>query len=368
MTFLRKHLRRTFAIALLPLSIIPFGLFLVTQGAHGANVRLIGGDTPWPAPTIVVHDAKFKPPPDYGSRAIPVLLYHGIGYKPKGSAPDYYTVTPEAFSQQLALLQHLGYHTISIEQYADWWQHKNVVLPSRPILLTFDDARFDSYRGADKTLAKYHMRATIFVIVGSVEAHNLFYCTWGELHKMQRSGRWDIQFHAYHGHVRIPIDAAGHEGAFYASREYLPHQKRMETKAEYEYRVRYDIETGLKILAQHGYSSRTMAMPFGESNIGYLGTLLHEHFATTFIQSGHSFTPYSSRTDPASIRQELHVNTTVRQLYDYLDGSDPVVIDHKLAACPSYSHMNVELGPYCSKYRVLSNDKVWAAAHPGRLP
>ena len=368
MTILRKHLYRVFAIALLPLSIIPFGLFLVTQTVHGANVRLVGGNTPWPAPTIVVNDAKFVPPPDYGRKEIPVLLYHGIGYKPKGSRPDYYTVTPEAFSQQLALLQHLGYHTISIQQYTAWWQHKRVALPSHPILLTFDDARFDSYRGADQTLAKYHMRASIFVIVGSVQAHNLFYCTWDELKKMKQSGRWDIQFHAYHGHVRVPIDAAGHTGAFYASREYLPKLKRLETEADYEARVRDDIDEGLKILAQHGYSSSTMAMPFGETDTGYLGTLLRDHFATTFVQSGHSFTPYSSRNDRASIRDEIHVTTTLRQLYDYLDKSDPAVIDHDLKSCPNHAHMDVEVGPYCSKYRVLSNDKIWAAAHPGRLP
>ena len=71
----------------------------------------------------------------------------------------------------MALLVHLGYHSISIQQYADWHSGKKINLPSRPILITFDDGRSDSWTGADQVLARYHMRATIFIITGRVSQH-----------------------------------------------------------------------------------------------------------------------------------------------------------------------------------------------------
>ena len=42
-------------------------------------------------------------------------------------------------------------------------------------------------------------------------------------------------------------------------------------EAQYEARVSNDIDTGLRIFAKHGYQSPTMAMPFGETQTGYLG-------------------------------------------------------------------------------------------------
>ena len=221
MTKLKHRLHRIFMVALLPLSMIPFGLFLVNSNVlhpitHGIRA---GGTTAWTAPVTTLDARQFAALPTYPTDHIPVLLWHGV--QSKVGADNGYSVTPTEFANEMALLQHLGYHSISIQQYADWRAGKAVILPSRPILLTFDDGRFDTYRGADQILAKYHMRATIFIIVGQVQRHNLFYLQWDELKKMQRSGHWDLQFHAYNGHVRIPIDAKGDLGAFYANREFI---------------------------------------------------------------------------------------------------------------------------------------------------
>jgi peptidoglycan/xylan/chitin deacetylase (PgdA/CDA1 family) len=38
-------------------------------------------------------------------------------------------------------------------------------------LITFDDGRVDSYRGADKVLARYHYQATMFVVAAWVTQH-----------------------------------------------------------------------------------------------------------------------------------------------------------------------------------------------------
>ena len=113
-------------------------------------------------------------------------------------------------------------------------------LPKRPILITFDDGRLDSYRGADKILAEAGMRATMFAIAGYMEEDSPFYLDWGELRRMMKSGRWDVQEHAGIGHANVRYDAAGHKGPAYAYRQYTPGEG-LESFAEFKSRVRHDI-------------------------------------------------------------------------------------------------------------------------------
>jgi hypothetical protein len=330
----RRALGYCFAVALLPLSMVPFAMVvprIIHPVPHGRGVRLHGGDVPIAAPVNVslsaAEDAEFTPPPVYKG-AIPVLLFHGIN-----DHNDIYSISRQSFARDLALLQHLGYHTISIYQYAAWRKGEKVNLPSRPILLTFDDGRFDSYRGADLILAKYHMRATMFVITGPVVRHNLFYLKWQEIQQMQRSGRWDIQFHANNGHVFVLDSKRGGIGPYYAVLEYDQKTKRQETLAHYQTRVAGDITTGLAIMARRGYVSPTMAMPYGEygqqadvqSNPvikQVLAKILAAHFVAAFVQSIHLYTPYSSPHGQA-IRYQLHTASTLQELYGFLYGSDP---------------------------------------------
>ena len=46
------------------------------------------------------------------------------------------------------MIQHAGYQTIDLQTFVDFVQGKPVDLPPRPLLLTFDDARADSWTGA----------------------------------------------------------------------------------------------------------------------------------------------------------------------------------------------------------------------------
>jgi peptidoglycan/xylan/chitin deacetylase (PgdA/CDA1 family) len=383
-------------LAVLPVSMLPFLAFLfVTHGFHvyGNGVRDHGGTKPWQAPAITLSaaDVKYAPPPAYTGQ-IPVLLYHGINYVNS----DPWAMTPAQFATELAFLQHLGYHTISIYQYIAWREGKHPQLPSRPILLTFDDGRFDTYRGADQILAKYHMQATIYVIVGQVvkNPENPYYLNWDELKKMQASGRWDIQFHAYEGHVLVPKDAQGeslvrpdtpgvcgvtvtgvtekHCGPFYSTREWLPAKGRIETMAEYSARVENDLTTGLKILRQHGFGDlKTMAMPFGEygqtTNVNgeydlaverQLATIMPQYFVSIFIQSGHAYTPYSLPVE-REMRFEPHarpgagsdaVITTLPVLYHYLYHGDPTVIQDMKGICGPRFEITIYQGASCLKH------------------
>jgi hypothetical protein len=118
-------------------------------------------------------------PPDRS--AIPVLLYHGIGPESDFSNADdaSYGVELEAFAKQMTMIAHAGYRTVDLEAFIDFVEGRRVELPRRPLLLTFDDARADSWTGADGILRKLHFSAVMFVDVGRVDAGDDEYLTHG---------------------------------------------------------------------------------------------------------------------------------------------------------------------------------------------
>ena len=61
-------------------------------------------------------------------------------------------IDPEDFARQMALLDHAGYDTITLEEFIRFIEREQVSLPPRPLLLTFDGARLDSWTGSDGIL------------------------------------------------------------------------------------------------------------------------------------------------------------------------------------------------------------------------
>lgn len=106
------------------------------------------------------------------SQGIPILMYHKVN-------PDRKTgglglrVRPKDFDWQMQYLYKNGYHTVSLEDVIDYWQHKKT-LPPNPVVITFDDGYEDNYKYAYPILKKYHFTATIFVVVNSIGKTNFF--------------------------------------------------------------------------------------------------------------------------------------------------------------------------------------------------
>jgi len=91
----------------------------------------------------------------YGNNCkLRVLMYHKIDE----SRQDMLTVTERQLGQHLSLLLQRGYHFISIAQLSQLSQ-----LPSKCILLTFDDAYVNNLECAYPVLKKHGACATIFV-------------------------------------------------------------------------------------------------------------------------------------------------------------------------------------------------------------
>ena len=206
-------------------------------------------------------------PPDRS--AVPVLLYHGIGPESDFSdeADAAYGIDVDDFALQMTMIAHAGYQTIDLQTFRRFVQGEAVDLPPRPLLLTFDDARANSWTGGDGILQRLGFNAVMFVDVGRVDADNPEYLTWQELETVQASGRWELQLHSGHGHQQIQYGPGPNDyGPYYA------YAQQDEDFDEWRKRVRTDIDWGDDTLADHtpAYRPLAFAPPYG--NYGQDGT------------------------------------------------------------------------------------------------
>jgi len=104
---------------------------------------------------------------------VPILCYHQIrDWRPKDSknAKDY-IIPIAAFKAQMKMLADSGYHTILPDQlYA--YLTTGAKLPSKPVMLTFDDTDLDQFTIARPELEKYGFKAVYFVMTVSLGRPN----------------------------------------------------------------------------------------------------------------------------------------------------------------------------------------------------
>jgi peptidoglycan/xylan/chitin deacetylase (PgdA/CDA1 family) len=100
---------------------------------------------------------------------VPVLCYHQIrdwGPSDSKRAKDY-IVPVNNFRGQIRFLADNGYQTIQPNQLYDYLL-KGIPLPSKPVMLSFDDTREEQYSIADKELSKYGFKGVYFIMTVSL--------------------------------------------------------------------------------------------------------------------------------------------------------------------------------------------------------
>jgi hypothetical protein len=228
--------------------------------------------------------------PSY-ARAVPVLLYHRI------LPGDGRGVSAAAFEAQMRRLHDTGFEAITLDEYIRFVRGLPVDLPSRPILLTFDDGDVSALSRADPVLARYGWSAVLYIPTGAVGLAGRL--TWTQLRQMQASGRWQLEEHAGDGHVLVDVDAAGRRRPYYANELWT--NGAQESFAHYVRRVRDDIALGQALLSRNlpGWvPDRSFAVPFGDygqrgSNDAriepWFSAYLKAHFSVVFVQRGDEF-------------------------------------------------------------------------------
>lgn len=269
-------------------------------------------------------------------RTPPVILaYHDIRpINPTEDHPDpaenpqyHYVVTPEDFDAQLTALKAAGYTSITTDQYVDYLNGGEI--PERAVMITFDDGTHGLWTYADKILERLGMHGVSFIITANVGEKRPYYLSWQEISRMAASGRWDFQSHTRKMHAKLPIDAEGTVASEMVNRRWLFEEGRRETLAEFEDKIRTDLQGSIDDITGHGLPRpRTFAFPFSQGYRLLEGgdpeaaavaeAVIDELFAGSFNNAPPQPLPPGARAAEAGMtgRIEITVDTTVEDLLD----------------------------------------------------
>lgn len=181
-------------------------------------------------------EAPIIPPISPAPKAInvPILMYHYISdvplHDPNPTLRRSLSVSAKLFGQQLDYLKSQGYHTITFNQLMSALYY-GTSLPTRPVILTFDDGYDDAYTAAYPALLSRGYSGMFYIITGKVGWKGQ--ASWDQLREMLTNGM-QIGSHTIH-HVDM--------GATYLSSR-LQAQQELQISQE-------DLQKNLGIVIQH---------------------------------------------------------------------------------------------------------------------
>jgi peptidoglycan/xylan/chitin deacetylase (PgdA/CDA1 family) len=160
-------------------------------GSANAKPNALLGAIPASAPGA--HRAPGEP--------VPILMYHVIGtVKPGTPFPELW-VTASDFSAEMHALAAQGYHGVTLQQAWDAWHHGGL-LPSKPVVVSFDDGYSGQYKDAMPVLRSLHWPGVLNLKLG-----NLRDLKAAHVREMIANG-WEIDSHTIN-HPSLPaIDDA----------------------------------------------------------------------------------------------------------------------------------------------------------------
>ncbi|OHA43276.1 MAG: hypothetical protein A3G59_02760 [Candidatus Taylorbacteria bacterium RIFCSPLOWO2_12_FULL_47_20] len=234
-------------------------------------------------------DANMKENP---AESVPILMYHGIVKNKDGN-----NTTRSVFTAQMEMLKYEGYRTITIADYNNY--RKGVFkLPPKPIIITFDDGRKDSFYPVDKIFKELDFRGAIFVATEKANADDRFYLGWDELAVLRDSGRWEIEAHGRNSHREIPTSATS-TGRFLAARVW-DKTRGLESIEEFRRRVEKDYMDGISDIKNNlGVTPKYLAVPLNDYGASLKETnypeslqlnreLTERYFELAFVETAHN--------------------------------------------------------------------------------
>lgn len=194
-------------------------------------------------------------------KAIPILLYHSVTEEVTAGFRNW-SLTPAMFAAHIHYLMEQKYNAIPITQLVRALRGE-AKLPSKPIVLSFDDGLADFYTGALPALRHCGMPASLYVVTGFLGATSGWLqaegeaqrpmLTWEQLCEIERYG---IEIGA-HTHTHPQLDTLSEAAAWdeiarskWQLEEYLGH--RIESFA---YPHGYHSAQVRQLVARAGFSS-----------------------------------------------------------------------------------------------------------------
>lgn len=185
---------------------------------------------------------------------LPIIMYHSILKSKAGN----YIIHPDQFENDLIYIKKHGYTTITMTDLINY-VYDDTPLPSKPIIITFDDGYFNNLGYVLPLLQKYDMKAVISIVGSytdafseSAEANlNYGYLRWEDINNMINDGHIEFQNHTYNLHC----NTKGRNGCM---------KKYYEDTNNYKNLLISDInKLQNEFKAQTGYVPNTFTYPFG---------------------------------------------------------------------------------------------------------
>ncbi|MBQ2897135.1 MAG: polysaccharide deacetylase family protein [Clostridia bacterium] len=203
-----------------------------------------------------------------------VLMYHSI-LNDKNRAGEY-IITPEMFENDLKYLKENGYTTIVTQDLINYVE-KNMSLPEKAVIITFDDGYYNNYSYAYPLLKKYNMKGVLSIIgyyteqysMQKVLNNNYSHVTWQMLKQMSDEGVFEVQNHSYNLH-----DLKKRKGIL---------KQKKETSEEYQKMLKDDLVKNQRLLKiNSGITATAFTCPFGAVNDEALSIIKSLGFKATY--------------------------------------------------------------------------------------
>ncbi|UOO76767.1 poly-beta-1,6-N-acetyl-D-glucosamine N-deacetylase PgaB [Neisseria sp. Dent CA1/247] len=184
------------------------------------------------------------------------------------------TITVERLTAHFNWLRDNGYTPVSFKQIEEARAGRGK-LPPKPVLLTFDDGYISFYTKIYPLLKAFNYPAVYALVTGWLEVPpggtiaygkkklpRSAFITWDQVREMQKSGLIEIASHTHDLHHSVIGNPYGSQFAamFPAYRN-----GRYETKAEYEQRIRNDLQRSVDLIVKHtGTRPNVLVWPYGQ--------------------------------------------------------------------------------------------------------
>lgn len=188
---------------------------------------------------------------------VPIIMYHQV--KNKNLGKD--VISPAEFESDLKYLAENNYTTITMTELIDY-VYNGAQLPENPVILSFDDGYYTTYKYVYPLLKEYNMKIVLAIIGKSTDDFSKVndtnvehaHLTWDHLSEMAESGLVEVQNHSYNLHK-------------IAGGRYGSGQIKNEPLSQYSTIITEDINTLQdKITSIINTTPNTYAYPYGKYN------------------------------------------------------------------------------------------------------
>ncbi len=211
----------------------------------------------------------------------PVIAFHTFADLPPGTQPFLYKCSTTYLDAMLQAFASVGFNVTPLSRLQSYAITGDAaLLPPRPLVITIDD-------GSQSVLKLFHPRAvkrklpyTIALVtswMSETDESNHATAetggtdptmTWAEAKQLYDSGLIEVISHSDALHYQATDMRLSDEGlAAETVRQFLLEKNRLETEAEYERRIRIDMDTSRRKLAEHGFPIPSFfCWPYGDWN------------------------------------------------------------------------------------------------------